>query len=443
MTIHFSTYISSIGVFMTLTLFMYAIVFWLCYYVFSDNGEHSTSIQSRKLIGYIVPFIVATMIWPFFMMLSSKVDNILFGSFMLLVVLSNFLYYPYLRFSHTLSSSDIDKFDNNFVLYLRSFKVDCDTELEKFINLSVETFIPMLAVGIPRKIFHKFVAYRLYLTNREWEKSVEKLAEKSLFIILRPNSTHGCEKEIEICHKYIALGRVAYLISSAEELESLKSHPVMHDYIVAINKVEQRYVSGKIILIRFTSKEFVEEFCIYSLNKSCQIDLSNYLQSFLNIKDRYENTITSRLLHGITALVFPLAYMDLYRWPVHIRIVVNAVLLFCATLIFYHVNTLIMLGGYIIVILVISLLAYNISTHRKKYLSTRQLNAALGYPWLIAIYFACITCACLLLINIFGDSFTFKVPRWMMNIEIMATLFVLLTLKKHYDLVKEFLVSNK
>lgn len=443
MTLHFSTQISSIGIFLVLALFLYAIVFWLCYYVFSDNGEHNASIQFRKLTGYLVPFIVAAMIWPFFLLMSFNVKETVFGSFMFLVVLSNFLYYPYLRFSHTLSSSDIDTFDNNFVLYLRSFKVDCDTEIEKFINNSVESFMPMLAVGIPRKIFHKFVAYRLYLTNREWEKNVEKLAEKSLFIIMRPNSTHGCEKEIEICHKYIALGRVAYLISSAEELEALKSHPIMHDYIVAINKVEQRYVPGNIILIRFTSKEFVEEFCISSLNKSCQKDLSNYLQSFLNIEDRQKNTIISRLLHGITALVFPLAYMNLYRWPLLIRIVINAIVIFCVALIFAHFKILTSLGIYSIVILITSLSAYKISTSRKKYLSTHQLNAALGYPWLIAIYFTCITCACILLINTFGSRFAFIVPKWMMNLEIMATFFVLFTLKKHYDLLKELLASNK
>lgn len=368
-------------------------------------------------------------------------DYHLFCIFILLMVLSNILYYPYSRFSHTLSSHDIPAFDTPFVLYLRSFVVDNDTKIERFITKSLESLMQMVAVGVPRKLFHKFVAYRLYLTNREWEKNVETLAKKAELIIMRPNSTNGCEKEISICSKLIHLGKVIYLINSYEELKALMLHPSMKDYCDALNDIEQECFQDKILLIRFYSKESIDTFLISSFDKSNRQALIDYLQP---LKVSNNNSIWNRFFHGITSFTFPLAYINLYRWPLYIRVIVNVVILLCAYLVFVHKMISYMLWIYAAIISVIGLLSYKLSTNNRKHLTTRHLNAALWYPWIITLCFVCVTCAALMWISIFGVYYSnsFHLSGWMICVEFLVILFILVTILKHAKIFKELLASN-
>ncbi len=188
-------------------------------HLFSLTNRKNEKPIKNKLVGYTL--IIISFIYLFFFLLyfeeSFKIiyqipkSNIFGGLLCIIYFIILFLisgvFGQFCLIGRKLISKDgeflLENLENNFCLYLRSFKIDEQidsyNEWEDILVNFLKTYIgPTVAIGAPNEVFQKIGASRIYIEEGgDWQERVVQLAEKTSLIILSLGNSKGLIWEVE------------------------------------------------------------------------------------------------------------------------------------------------------------------------------------------------------------------------------------------------------
>lgn len=212
------------------------------------------------------------------------------------------------------------------------------------------------------------------------------MAKKSSLIIMRPNRSEGCKKELSLCAQFISTGKVLYVISSYEELEALCNHECMQGYHIALEQLKGIFFPGKILCVRFTSNENFDAMDIHSFDKHTMLVLGEYIKTNIgcNKDEEIKYGMFDKIWHTISFVLFPFAYMSLYCWSKKERLLSTICAMFCAYCVMkaseHNLHSIVYYGGrfvitvYFIYIISRGYKALKISSNRAMYLTKSHFN---------------------------------------------------------------------
>lgn len=376
-------------------------VIWLLAYIKTSNGQYRSAIISRRLVTVVLPILLSIIV--FFVITTGIFTPII--SILCCILISSFAYQLYSISPYVFESRHIKNLNTPFALYLRCFAIDNNPksqQAEVYITKVLRKILPLVAVGVPDRILPIKGAYRMYLTNDEWESSVELMAKKSSLIIMRPNRSEGCQKELSLCAQYISKGKVLYVISSYEELEALCNHECMQDYNYALEKLKDIFCFGRILCVRFTSNENFDAMDIHSFDKRNMLVLGEYIKTNIgcNKDEGIKYGMFDSIWHTLSFILFPFAYMSLYGWSKKERLLSTICAMLCVYCVMRasenNLHSIVYYGGrfvitaYLLYVIARGYKALKISNKRAMFLTHLHFNHALMFAYVFFSVFVTI-----------------------------------------------------